>query len=174
MLAAITLTASASMAAPAAQASSGSDHGQVAQLRAQIKANRADAVARARWVGVLLQSGSAEDSTSSVPYLTWLRDRWHRRSMSYGHVLLHRLPVYMKLLCIHRYEGSWRAYSAAGPYYGGLQMDASFMARYGPRFLARFGDARNWQPGLQVATAYRAVQNVGYSPWPVTSQACGA
>jgi hypothetical protein len=173
MLAAITLTAS-TLVTPTAARASGSNASVVAQLRAQIRDNRARAVARARWLGILVNAGHAEDSTSSVPYLTWMRDVWHRRAMAYGHALIPRLPVYWKLLCIHRYEGSWTAYSPAGPYYGGLQMDESFMVDYGPRFLARFGDARHWHPALQVATGYRAVKTVGYSPWPASAAACGA
>jgi hypothetical protein len=172
MLAALTLTAS-TLVTPTAAPASGSNASVVAQLRAQIRDNRAKAVGRARWLGILLSAGHAEDSTTSIPYLTWMRDLWHRRAMHYGHALQPRLPVYWNLLCIHKYEGSWTAYSAAGPYYGGLQMDESFMAHYGAAFLARFGDARHWHPGLQVAAAYRAVQTVGYSPWPSSAAACG-
>jgi hypothetical protein len=173
MLAAMTLTASTLIAAPAARASTGPAPGQVAQLRAQIQKSRSRAVARARWLGILLRVGHAERHTTSVPYLVWIRDTWRRRSTAYRRALLRRRGVYAALLCIHRYEGSWTAYSPAGPYYGGLQMDVSFMANYGRRFLARFGDARHWRPSLQVATAYRAVRSVGYSPWPVSRLACG-
>jgi hypothetical protein len=173
MLAATTLTASMLFAAPAAEAGTGSVSGQVAQLRAQIRTNRTQAVARARWVGVLLPAGHSEQNTTDVGFLSWMLSLWHQRSMKYGHILLHRLGVYGALLCIHRHEGAWNAYSSAGPYYGGLQMDTPFMAHYGPKFLARFGDARHWMPALQVATAYRAVMSVGYTPWPVSRLACG-
>ena len=176
MLAAITLTASTMImtAAPAVGASSGSDSRLVAQLRTQIRKSRSTAVFRARWVGVLLRAGHAERSTTSVPYLVWTLHRWHGRAHRYGRMLRHRRPVYRVLMCIHRHEGGWTSYSPAGPYFGGLQMDTSFMAHYGRRYLRRFGDARHWGRALQVATAYRAVTSVGYSPWPVSRLSCGA
>ena len=176
MLAAITLTASTMImtAAPAVGASSGSDSRLVAQLRTQIRKSRSTAVFRARWVGVLLRAGHAERSTTSVPYLVWTLHRWHGRAHRYGRMLRHRRPVYRVLMCIHRHEGGWTSYSPAGPYFGGLQMDRSFESHYGGRFLARFGDASHWRPSLQVATAYRAVRSVGYSPWPVSRLSCGA
>jgi hypothetical protein len=175
MLAAITLTASILImtAAPAMGAGTGSESRLVAQLRTEIRNNRSTAVGRARWVGVLLRTGDAERHTTSVPYLVWMLHLWHGRANHYGRTLKHRLPVYYRLLCIHRHEGGWTSYSAAGPYYGGLQMDRSFESHYGRRFLARFGDARHWGPALQVAAAYRAVIAVGYSPWPVSRMACG-
>jgi hypothetical protein len=172
MLAAITLTASTLIAAPAATAgtSAGST---VSHLRAQIRNSRHSAVVRARWLGILLHVGNAEQHTTSVSYLTWMRNAWRRRAAAYWDVLSGRSGVYQALLCIHRHEGAWTAYSAAGPYYGGLQMDESFMAHWGSEYLALFGDARHWPHGLQVAAAYRAVRQLGYSPWPVSSQACG-
>lgn len=172
MLAAITLTASMFVAAPAATASPTTGSA-VSHLRAQIRNSRTSAVIRARWLGILLHVGNAEQHTTSVRYLTWIRDTWRHRSRMYGNVLMRRAPVYQALLCIHRHEGSWTAYSPAGPYYGGLQMDESFMAHWGPKYLALFGDARHWAHGLQVAAAYRAVLALGYSPWPASSQACG-
>ncbi len=171
MLAAIILTASTLIAAPAATAtSSGST---VSTLRAQIRHSRHSAVVRARWLGILLHTSHAEQHTTSISYLIWIRNTWRHRSAVYWRVLSRRAGVYRALLCIHRYEGSWTAYSPAGPYYGGLQMDGSFEAHWGPRFLALFGDARHWPHGIQVAVGYRAVQALGYTPWPVTSQACG-
>jgi hypothetical protein len=176
MLAAITLTASilTMTAAPAVGANTGPESHLVAQLRKEIRHNRGTAVGRARWVGVLLRTRHAEEHTASVPYLVWMLRLWHGRANHYGRALKHRLPVYSKLLCIHRHEGGWTSYSPAGPYYGGLQMDRSFESHYGHRFLARFGDARHWGRQLQVAAAYRAVTAVGYSPWPVSRGACGA
>ena len=65
-------------------------------------------------------------------------------------------------------------YSPAG-YYGGLQMDWSFMRTYGPDKLARYGgrDARYWAPADQLAVAMRAVRTRGYYPWPNSARACG-
>jgi hypothetical protein len=76
-------------------------------------------------------------------------------------------------LCIHGFEGSWRDPSA--PYWGGLQMDWSFMATYGGPFLRAFGPANNWTPAMQLATAERAVLTGKslHSGWPNTSRACG-
>ena len=81
---------------------------------------------------------------------------------------------YPRLICIHGHEGAWNAYSPAG-YYGGLQMDWSFMRTYGPDKLARYGgrDARYWSPGDQLAVAMRAVRVRGYAPWPNSASACG-
>src|SRR5207342_965402 len=39
--------------------------------------------------------------------------------------------------CIHRYEGSWTDPNA--PYYGGLQMDYTFMSTYGADYLRAWG-----------------------------------
>jgi hypothetical protein len=70
---------------------------------------------------------------------------------------------------VHRCEGSWTDPSA--PYYGGLQMDWSFMRSYGGEFLAWWGTADRWPPWAQMAAAERAYRSGrGYSPWPV----CGA
>jgi len=81
---------------------------------------------------------------------------------------------YAGLRCIHGGEGSWDAYNPAG-YYGGLQMDWSFMRHWGADMLARHGgkDARYWTPLEQLIVGYRAVQHIGYSPWPNTRIPCG-
>lgn len=81
---------------------------------------------------------------------------------------------YTGLLCIHRYEGAWNAYNPAG-YYGGLQMDWSFMRHWGNDMLAKHGgrDARYWTPLEQLIVGERAVQHIGYSPWPNTRLMCG-
>src|SRR4051812_44128388 len=43
-------------------------------------------------------------------------------------------------LCIHSFEGSWGANTGNG-FYGGLQMDSSFMRSYGGPFLRAWGTA---------------------------------
>ncbi len=76
-------------------------------------------------------------------------------------------------LCIHRLEAAWNANTGNG-YYGGLQMDLSFQARYGARYLGRFGTADRWPVWAQLdaaVTAYRAGR--GFWPWPNTARACG-
>lgn len=75
------------------------------------------------------------------------------------------------LLCIHRYEGSWR--DAGAPYYGGLQMDWSFMAAYGGPFLRSLGTADHWPIEIQLAVGYAGYLARGWSPWPNTARYCG-
>jgi hypothetical protein len=77
------------------------------------------------------------------------------------------------LLCVHEHEGSWR--DAGWPYWGGLQMDRSFMATYGAPFYRAFGTADRWTPAMQIATAERAVLSGKSfaSGWPNTSRMCG-
>lgn len=81
---------------------------------------------------------------------------------------------YAGLLCIHGYEGSWTAYNSSGPYYGGLQMDSSFMQHWGSDMLSKYGgrDARSWSPQDQLIVGARAVAHIGYSPWPTTARMC--
>jgi len=75
-------------------------------------------------------------------------------------------------LCIHRFEGSWS--DAGDPYWGGLQMDWSFMRTYGGEFVRAFGPASNWTPAMQLAVAERAyLSGRGYGPWPTTRRLCG-
>lgn len=85
-------------------------------------------------------------------------------------------------LCIHRYEGSWT--DSGEPYFGGLQMDDSFMATYGAEavrlgYLARnpyktLGTADHWTPSEQMWVAEAAyVSGRGFYPWPNTARYCG-
>lgn len=79
---------------------------------------------------------------------------------------------YAGLLCIHSHEGAWNANTGNG-YYGGLQMDSSFMNAYGPEFVAEYGTANNWPVSDQLIAGLRAVRSRGYSPWPNTAAMCG-
>lgn len=74
-------------------------------------------------------------------------------------------------LCIHRHEGSWTDPDA--PYYGGMQMDISFMRAYGRRLLRRKGTADHWTPHEQLHVAYRGYRARGWWPWPNTARMCG-
>ena len=75
-------------------------------------------------------------------------------------------------LCIHRFEGSWQ--DGADPYWGGLQMDRSFMRSYAPRVLLRRGWADHWSALEQMWVAERAHRSGrGYTPWPNTARYCG-
>jgi hypothetical protein len=81
-------------------------------------------------------------------------------------------PHRRQWLCIHRYEGRWNDPNA--PYYGGLQMDRSFMATYGPELLRRKGTADHWTPVEQMWVAERAHRSGrGFYPWPNTARYCG-
>ena len=75
-------------------------------------------------------------------------------------------------LCIHSYEGSWT--DSGDPYWGGLQMDRTFMLTYAPRWLLRKGWANTWTPTEQMYVAERAHDSGrGYGPWPTTARMCG-
>ncbi len=76
-------------------------------------------------------------------------------------------------MCIHHYEGAWNSNTGNG-YYGGLQMNAFFMQRYGGDFMTRWGTADRWPAWAQIAAAVRAYQSGrGFWPWPNTARACG-
>jgi len=78
---------------------------------------------------------------------------------------------YQALLCIHHYEGSWT--DGGAPYYGGLQMDWSFMSTYGHWLLVHKGTANHWTPLEQMRVAERAIHSRGFWPWPNTARICG-
>jgi hypothetical protein len=82
--------------------------------------------------------------------------------------------LYDSLLCIHGGEGAWNAVSDTIPtYYGGLQMDMSFMHTYGPEFYAKWGTANRWPPWAQMIAAERAYHaGRGFYPWPQTARDC--
>jgi Transglycosylase-like domain len=85
------------------------------------------------------------------------------------------LPTYLvaDFMCIHRFEGAWDANTGNG-YYGGLQMDARFMALYGAEYVRRWGTADNWPVWAQLQAAVRAYRSGrGFGPWPRTAVACG-
>jgi len=76
-------------------------------------------------------------------------------------------------MCIHSFEGAWTSNTGNG-YYGGLQMDQSFMLHYGRAFLTRWGTADRWPVWAQLEAAARAHSSGrGFSPWPNTARACG-
>lgn len=84
------------------------------------------------------------------------------------------LPAhYNEWLCIHGYEGAWNANTGNG-FYGGLQMDWSFMQSYGSTLLKAKGTANNWTPLEQMWVAERAyASGRGFGPWPNTARYCG-
>jgi len=85
------------------------------------------------------------------------------------------LPGWLRdaFLCIHSYEGAWTSNTGNG-YYGGLQMDWSFMRRYGSDYVQQWGTADNWPVEAQLTAAVRAHRSGrGFAPWPNTARACG-
>lgn len=75
-------------------------------------------------------------------------------------------------LCIHSHEASWD--DPNPPYFGGLQMDTTFMRTYAPEYLRAFGTADHWPPALQIAVAIKAyLSGRGFWPWPNTARICG-
>lgn len=75
--------------------------------------------------------------------------------------------------CIHGKEGAWN--DTGDPYWGGLQMDRTFMTTYGRDMIAKYGGwAHLWTPRDQMIVAERAYDaGRGFNPWPNTARACG-
>jgi hypothetical protein len=96
---------------------------------------------------------------------------WRRRA-AIARRQARRPPHLSAWLCIHRYEASWT--DAGAPYWGGLQMDLGFQARYGGRLLRAKGTADRWLPLEQMWVAERAYSSGrGFYPWPNTARYCG-
>jgi hypothetical protein len=144
---------------------------QVALWRDRVAAARRAAIWHAHRVGIQPANVAYENRTRSIAYLEWLQQRWQFRSHAWMRQFRLLAP---KLLCIHSDEGAWNAYNPAD-FYGGLQMDRTFMQTYGWDKLVRYGwrDARYWSPADQLAVAMRAVRARGFTPWPNTAAACG-
>jgi hypothetical protein len=103
-------------------------------------------------------------------------ERWkhHRAVMAAQRAKQARFrALYEKWRCIHEHEGAWNANTGNG-YYGGLQMDMSFMSAYGREFIRRWGYAHNWPVWAQLTAAERAYHSGrGFGPWPNTRRMCG-
>jgi hypothetical protein len=128
-----------------------------------------------RWQGVMSTpltryAASAERSTS-LRYREMVLGMWVQRATRSRYQAQHP-PRLMDWLCIHHYEGSWTDPNA--PYYGGLQMDMSFMEAYGGNLLRTKGTADHWTPLEQIWVAERAYRSGrGFYPWPNTARWCG-
>lgn len=110
--------------------------------------------------------------TGGNPYLQWVHRKWHKRSRTCIGTLRNP-PHFQDWLCIHRGEGGWTTNTSNG-YYGGLQMDYSFMRSYGWKLLNRKGTADHWTWFEQIWVAERArASGRGFYPWPNTARACG-
>ncbi|HEY7258874.1 MAG TPA: hypothetical protein VH459_07385, partial [Gaiellales bacterium] len=105
----------------------------IGELRRDIRWTRSHAVRKARKAALPIpRHGHAERHAVTRADLAEILDKWDRRLDHYRAAYARRLPVLQNLLCIHTYEGAWDAVSATvPPYYGGLQMDATFEAAYG-------------------------------------------
>jgi len=109
-------------------------------------------------------------AASSASRLRYLANRWSHRAHRAWYRAKH--PPYLSdWMCIHHYEGSWS--DGGSPYWGGLQMDYSFQARYGAWLLRHKGTADHWSPLEQIWVAVRASHSRGFSPWPNTARYCG-
>ena len=121
-----------------------------------------------RWqalTGLARTHGAVRPSTTGV-----LRFWVHSAGRAYTAAI--HPPHLQGWLCIHRYEGSWR--DSGDPYWGGLQMDRGFMARYAPGYLLRRGYADRWTALEQMWVAERAYRGGrGFYPWPNTARMCG-
>jgi hypothetical protein len=103
-------------------------------------------------------------------YRLTAHQRWHNRRRA-CQTYLRYPPHYQQWLCIHSHEGSWQ--DAWDPYWGGLQMDRSFMRSYAPKHLLRRGWANTWTPIEQMWVAENAYRTRGFNPWPNTARMCG-
>jgi len=128
-----------------------------------------------RWQAVMSApqtryAASAERSTS-LRYRQMVLGVWVQRATQSRYQAQHP-PRLKDWLCIHHYEGSWT--DPNSPYYGGLQMDKSFMEAYGGNLLRAKGTADHWTPLEQIWVAERAYRSGrGFYPWPNTARWCG-
>ena len=109
--------------------------------------------------------------TRDLEFRVHVLRQWRRRAARARH-RAHNPPHEAAWRCINRYEAEWR--DAWDPYWGGLQMDRSFMRAYAPRHLLRRGWANSWTPIEQMWVAERALRaGRGFYPWPNTARICG-
>ena len=107
----------------------------------------------------------------NLEYRLHVLHQWRRRSAR-AKRRAHNPPHEQEWRCLQRYEGSWR--DAHDPYWGGLQMDKTFMRQYAPRHLLRRGWANRWTAIEQMWVAERALRaGRGFYPWPRTGRICG-
>jgi hypothetical protein len=125
---------------------------------------------RSVWRGQALMG--VRRARSAAPLRTQRALRYWRGQARRTSWLVAHPPHKRGWLCIHRFEGSWG--DSGDPYWGGLQMDRSFMRTYAPAALLRRGWANRWTPLEQMWVAERAHRSGrGYWPWPNTARYCG-
>lgn len=125
--------------------------------------------------GLTKSSGTAR-RIESAAYRRWVRDLWRRRAIRTSR-LAQNPPHKSAWLCLHQHErhptSGWRTNTGNG-FYGGLQMDWSFMRTYGARLLRLKGTADRWTPLEQMWVGERALRaGRGFHPWPNSASACG-
>jgi len=109
--------------------------------------------------------------TRNVAYRLHVLKQWRHRAIR-ARVKAHNPPHERHWRCLQRHEAPWR--DARDPYWGGLQMDRSFMRAYAPRHLLRRGWANTWSPVEQMWVAERAIRaGRGFYPWPHAAGICG-
>ena len=128
-----------------------------------------------RWQDVMASSrvryGGYADKSQNLRYTKSVLALWTKRAVQVRKQAQNP-PRLKDWLCIHHYEGSWT--DANSPYYGGLQMDMSFMQAYGGSLLRHKGTADHWTPLEQIWVAERAYESGrGFYPWPNTARWCG-
>jgi hypothetical protein len=133
-----------------------------------------------RWQRVmsapLTRSSGTVRRIPSAGYRRWVRDLWQRRAIRTRRQAQNP-PHRSAWLCLYAHERhpghGWRTNTGNG-FYGGLQMDRSFMARYGGRLLRTKGTADRWTPLEQMWVGERALRaGRGFHPWPRSARACG-
>jgi hypothetical protein len=147
----------------------------VSQLREALSSIHAERNLTWKWQDTMSASRSRYAATAehspSLPYRRMVLGLWKNRAKQAQFTAQHP-PRLKDWLCIHHYEGSWTDPNA--PYYGGLQMDWSFMSAYGGALLREKGTADHWTPLEQIWVAERAYESGrGFYPWPNTARWCG-
>jgi hypothetical protein len=109
--------------------------------------------------------------TRDREYRLFLLRQWRVRALR-AKRRAHNPPHEHAWRCLQRHEGSWR--DPHDPYWGGLQMDRTFMRQYAPRHLLRRGWANTWTAVEQMWVGERALRaGRGFYPWPNTARICG-
>ena len=109
--------------------------------------------------------------TRDIEYRVHVMKQWRKRAIR-AKRRAHNPPHKGGWRCLQRHEGSWT--DSSDPYWGGLQMDRSFMLAYAPTQLLRRGWANRWSPIEQMWVAERAHRSGrGFYPWPHTARVCG-
>jgi hypothetical protein len=145
------------------------------QLRETLSGIHAQRDRAWRWQGVMSvpksRYAASAETSPSLSYRRMILGLWTARANTAQRLAQHP-PRLKDWLCIHHYEGAWNDPNA--PYYGGLQMDWSFMQAYGPELLKTKGTADHWTPLEQIWVAERAYESGrGFYPWPNTARWCG-